>query len=158
MSVAKRFQHGSLRKSDQGGVRLSSSQPKRSRALRATSGLGVFAGGNLSRQWKGRHASITATEWVMSRAARFSGGKTDILLPARAPNAAHLAQAFGIGKPFAQIIVGYIGAEVAAVAHIRFLDPLAATIDHAAQIIYQRPLPSPIFYDGGFSPAWRIVL
>src|ERR1700728_4773457 len=52
----------------------SSSQPNFSCALRATSGLGVLVGGNLSRQWYGRQASITATEWVMSPAARFHGG------------------------------------------------------------------------------------
>src|SRR5579863_2604814 len=54
----------------------SSSQPNFSLALRATSGLGVLVGGNLSRQWNGRQASITATECVMSPAARFHGGST----------------------------------------------------------------------------------
>src|SRR5580700_9474794 len=52
----------------------STSQPNFSRALRVTSGLGVLVGGNLSRQWNGRQASITATEWVMSPAARRDGG------------------------------------------------------------------------------------
>src|SRR5579863_7106440 len=54
----------------------SSSQPNFSRALRVTSALGVLVGGNLSRQWNGRQASITATECVMSPAARFHGGST----------------------------------------------------------------------------------
>src|SRR5690348_6410936 len=49
-----------------------SSQPNFSLALRTTSGLGVLLGGNLSRQWYGLQALITATEWVMSPAARFS--------------------------------------------------------------------------------------
>src|SRR6516225_5349634 len=52
----------------------SSSQPNFSFALRVTSGLGVLVAGNLSRQWNGRQASITATECVMSPAARFHGG------------------------------------------------------------------------------------
>jgi hypothetical protein len=38
----------------------SNSQPNFSRALRATSGLGVLVGGNLSHRWNGRQASITA--------------------------------------------------------------------------------------------------
>src|SRR5579863_1309832 len=54
----------------------SNSQPNFSRALRATSGLGMLVGGNLSRQWNGRQASITATECVMSPAARLHGGST----------------------------------------------------------------------------------
>ena len=51
----------------------SSSQPNFSRALRATSALGVLVGGNLSRQDHGRQASMIATECVMSPRARFSG-------------------------------------------------------------------------------------
>src|SRR5271170_889436 len=63
----------------------SSSQPNFSRALRATSGLGVLVGGNLSRQWYGRQASITATECVMSPAARFHGGSAGSAGESHAP-------------------------------------------------------------------------
>src|SRR5689334_20445881 len=51
----------------------SSNHPNFSRALRATSALGVLVGGNLSRQAQGRQASMIATECVMSPLARFSG-------------------------------------------------------------------------------------
>src|SRR5665213_938741 len=53
----------------------SRSQPNFSRALRATSAEGALVGGNWSRQWNGLHASMTATECVMSPLARFSGDK-----------------------------------------------------------------------------------
>ena len=42
-------------------------------AFLATAALGVFVGGNLSRQDQGRQASMIATECVMSPLARFSG-------------------------------------------------------------------------------------
>src|SRR5882672_1624507 len=51
----------------------SSSHPNFSFALRVTSGLGALLGGNLSRQCQGLQALMTATEWVMSPTARFSG-------------------------------------------------------------------------------------
>src|SRR5215471_14702282 len=52
----------------------SSSQPNFSRALRTTLGLGVFDGGNCSRQCHGLQALISATECVMSPALRRPGG------------------------------------------------------------------------------------
>src|SRR5439155_3087037 len=52
----------------------SSSQPNFSRALRATSALGAFDGGNSSRQCQGLHALISATEWVRSPTLRRAGG------------------------------------------------------------------------------------
>ena len=63
----------------------SSSQPNFSRALRATSALGVLVGGNLSRQCHGLQALISATEWVMSPAARRSGGSAGSALESHEP-------------------------------------------------------------------------
>ncbi len=45
------------------------------------------------------------------------GRKSDILLPAGALNLAHLAEPFGISEPLAQIIIGNMGGEIAALAH-----------------------------------------
>src|SRR5436305_172753 len=63
----------------------SSSQPNFSRALRVTSALGAFVGGNLSRQCQGLQALISATEWVMSPAARRSGGSAGSALESHEP-------------------------------------------------------------------------
>src|SRR5712691_4031712 len=42
-------------------------------AFFSTSGLGMFTGGNLSRQWNGRHASMIARELVKFPVALCSG-------------------------------------------------------------------------------------
>src|SRR5438309_6263061 len=63
----------------------SSSQPNFSRALRATSGLGVFEGANSSRQCQGLQALMRATEWVRSPDLRRSGGIAGSALESQEP-------------------------------------------------------------------------
>ena len=41
------------------------------------------------------------------------GGEPDVLLPARALDVAHLAEPLGMREPFAQIVVGDVGLDVA---------------------------------------------
>src|SRR5207245_10162062 len=85
ISDAARLWHAILRTLQRGQPFPSSSQPNFSRALRATSGLGVLEGGNCSRQCQGLQALISATEWVMSPALRRSGGIAGSALESHEP-------------------------------------------------------------------------
>src|SRR5262249_60040797 len=56
-----------------GTVGYSSKYPNFSRAFFISAGLGALTGGNLSRQWNGRHASMIARELVKLPLALSSG-------------------------------------------------------------------------------------
>ena len=70
-----------------------------------------------AKAFRASRTSSNTTQGPILGAQHGLGGEPDILLPVRPVDVAHLAQPLGAFQPFAQVVIGDVGAGIAAGIH-----------------------------------------